>query len=322
MNNNNPNNPMEKSLNFQCVCGRTYNKNIKLVMLLPCEHIFHKICIKTQKYIFCPLCDTEIEGNFKLTDKINTDMDAQRYADMLSVSHYCTLSDYDTSSVIDNALSIGNVLISIPVCSGIKQSRDISTKFLSLNNTEVNVRGLDRFNSRDKKVFIANHTSYMDFIIISRFIDTYFLASSFIKESAFGRMLLNIMPIMVFKRGTSNNTVDQMKEFVEKNRSICLFPEGAMCHPDTIVRFRTGAFYIGEPVYPIVLRYENIKSDFNIATFFMKSSSRDRVKIYLDVLGPYYPPFTQESIERIRSDMANVGNMLLSRVSTRDISDN
>lgn len=313
---------MEKILNFECVCGRTYIKNIKLIMVLPCEHIFHDICIKKHKYTFCPICDTEINGNFRMTDSINTDMDAQRYADMLSVSNYCELSDYNASSVIDNALQMSSVIFNVPMCSGIQNSRNITDKFLSLNNTDVYVRGLDRLNNRDKKVFIANHTSYMDFVIISRFIDTYFLSSSFIKETVVGRMLLNIMPVMIFKRGSSQNTVEQMKKFVETNRSICLFPEGAMCHPETIVRFRTGAFYVGEPIYPIVLRYENIKSDFNIGTFIMKSSSRDKVKIYLDVIGPYYPPFTPEKIEQIRYDMANVGNMLLSRVSTKGVADN
>ena len=313
---------MNKILNFQCICGRTYYKNIKLVMLLPCEHIFHELCVKSRKCIFCPLCNTEIEGNCRMTDKLNTDIDKQRYADMLSVSNYCGMSNYNTGAVIDNALELSNVIVNIPMCSGLKDSRELIDKFLSLNDTEVNVRGLDRFRARDKKVFIANHTSYMDFMIISRFIDTYFLSSSFIKETIIGRMLLNIMPIMVFKRGHSQNTVDQMKEFVEKNRSICLFPEGAMCHPDTLIRFRTGAFHVGEPIYPIILRYENIKSDFSIGTFLLKSSTRDKVKIYLDVIGPYYPPFTDKNIEQIRHDMAEVGNMLVSRVSTRGISDN
>jgi len=318
----NINNSMDKILNFQCICGRTYYKNIKLVMLLPCEHIFHELCVKTRKCIFCPICDIEIEGNYKMTDKLNTDIDKQRYIDMLSVSNYCCMSDYNTGAVIDNALELSNVIVNIPMCNGLKDSRELIDKFLSLNDTEVHVRGLDRYRARDKKVFIANHTSYMDFMIISRFIDTYFLSSSFIKETVIGRMLLNIMPIMVFKRGHSQNTVDQMKEFVEKNRSICLFPEGAMCHPNTITRFRTGAFHVGTPIYPIILRYENIKSDFSIGTFLLKSSTRDKVKIYLDVIGPYYPPFTEESIAQIRRDMADVGGMLLSRVSTRDISDN
>ena len=152
---------MEKILNFECVCGRTYIKNIKLIMVLPCEHIFHDICIKKHKYTFCPICDTEINGNFRMTDSINTDMDAQRYADMLSVSNYCELSDYNASSVIDNALQMSSVIFNVPMCSGIQNSRNITDKFLSLNNTDVYVRGLDRLNNRDKKVFIANHTSYM-----------------------------------------------------------------------------------------------------------------------------------------------------------------
>ena len=39
------------------------------------------------------------------------------------------------------------------------------------------------------------------------------------------------------------------------------------------------------------------------------------------VLGPYYPPFNNTDIERIRLDMGKVGDMVLSRVSNRDIVD-
>jgi hypothetical protein len=39
------------------------------------------------------------------------------------------------------------------------------------------------------------------------------------------------------------------------------------------------------------------------------------------VLGPYYPPFDDQTIEKIRLDMARHGNMVLSRVSNRDVID-
>ena len=311
----------DKDLNFKCVCGRLYAKATELAMVLPCEHIFHVVCLRKHKYKFCPICDTEVDGIHKMTKKVKTYTDVQRYSDMLSVSNYCGLSQYSVTSLVDNAVDLTHVLMNIPLCSNVQEGKKIIDNFLSLNNTDVCIRGLDRFNPREEKVFICNHTSYMDFMIIIRFIDTYFLASSFITQNAIGSIMAKVVPTMLFDRGASKNVVDQMKNFVKKNGSICLFPEGVMSHPDTIVKFRTGAFHIGAPIYPIVLKYENIKSDFDITTFIYKCSSRDKVKIYMDVIGPYYPPFTSEKIEKIREDMASVGNMLTSRVSSRGITE-
>ena len=39
------------------------------------------------------------------------------------------------------------------------------------------------------------------------------------------------------------------------------------------------------------------------------------------MIGPYFPPFTPEKIEKVRFDMARKGNLFLSRVSTRDVKD-
>jgi len=310
-----------KDLNFKCVCGRLYMKATELAMVLPCEHMFHLTCLNKNKYQFCPICDTEIDGVHRMTKKIKTYIDVQRYSDMLSVSNYCGLSSYSVSSIIDNAMDLTHVIMSFPFCSNIQEGRKVIDNFLSLNNTDVCVRGLDRYSPREEKVFICNHTSYMDFMIIARFIDTFFLASDFVNGSIIGSTITKIIPTMIFSRGKSNNVVDKMKKFIKKNNSICLFPEGVMSHPDTIIKFRTGAFHIGAPIYPIVLKYENIKSDFDITTFIYKSSSRDKVKIYLDVIGPYYPPFSSEKIEKIRENMASVGNMLTSRVSSRGITE-
>ena len=312
---------MKKHLNFKCMCGRLHDKGLRIVMILPCEHMFHRPCLFKPGHKFCPICSTEIEGERYLTDKLNDKLDIQRYADILSVTNYCTLSTYSLPSVLDNMYDLGSTIMSIPFCKNLKDSRDVVDKFFSLNNTEIHIRGLERLDPREEKVFICNHTSYMDFMIITRFIDTYFLASDFINKTAIGRMLTNIVPIMIIKRGKTTNTVEEMRKFIEKNRSICLFPEGVMSHPDTILRFRTGAFHIGKKIYPIVLRYSDLQSDFDITKFLFKSSTRKKVKIYMDVIGPYNPPFTPESIEIIRSDMARVGDMLTSRVTSRGVTD-
>ncbi len=94
-----------------------------------------------------------------------------------------------------------------------------------------------------------------------------------------------------------------------------------MTHPDTIIRFRTGAFHIGFPVYPIVLKYNNIIADSSIGTFIFKLASGNKTIVDMEILDPFYPPFDDNKIELVRFAMAKAGNMAMSRVSNRDIID-
>ncbi len=308
---------INKNLNMICGCGIALNsKKIKLVMVLPCEHIYHYKCIKNENK--CKICNCYINNYFFMNNKLTTELDLQRYSDMLSVSNFCDMSDYSSINVLDNIINLLKIIGKIPFIEDIEDARQEINEFLSLNNTSIYIRGLDKI-QKHNKVFIANHTSYLDFLLIMKFIDTYFLSSKFLVQNIIGRQFVKKVPIMIIDRDKSDNTVEQMKKFIKKHGSICIFPEGAISHPETIIKFRTGAFHIGCPIYAIVIRYENIKSDFSISKFLFKSCDRADVKIYLDVLGPYYPPFTDIDIEKIRIDMAITGKMLLSRVSNKDM---
>lgn len=310
-----------KKLNINCVCGRLSFKEIKIAMLLPCEHMFHVKCLEKHKLDFCPICNTEINSKKYITDPINTPHDAQQYSDLLSVTHKSISPDYSVSNIIDNVYDLTKTLVKIPFCKNMKDSRDLVRKYLSLNKIDVHVRGLDRINNKEKKVFIGNHTSYLDFMMVILFIDTYFLSSDFINQSVIGRNIAKILPIMIIKRGQSSSTVDKMKEFIEKNGSIFLYPESVLTQCSSIIRFRTGAFRLDLPIYPVVLRYKGTNTDSGIGDFLFKSTTRKRIDIYMDVLGPYYPPFSDERIETIRKDMADVGHMLTSRVCSKNVVD-
>ena len=112
-----------------------------------------------------------------------------------------------------------------------------------------------------------------------------------------------------------------MKDFLKNNNSICLFPEGAMTNKKILSKFRTGAFYLGVPIYSIIIRYDNCVESLNIKNLFLRLTRREKTNINIDILGPYYPPFSPEKIEKVRFDMAKKGNFFLSRISTRDIKD-
>jgi 1-acyl-sn-glycerol-3-phosphate acyltransferase len=188
-----------------------------------------------------------------------------------------------------------------------------------MNNIEIKVRGLNKIKP-GPKVFIANHTSHLDFFTIFYVLGPGFLASSVVKDNIVSNQLTNILPLLIIDRGKKGgNTVDKMRKYVETHESICLFPEGMMTHPDTIIRFRTGAFNVGYPVYPVVLKYTNVVGDMSTPNFILKIASRQHEIIEMHILGPFLPPFDENKIELVRHAMANRGKMVLSRVSNRDI---
>jgi 1-acyl-sn-glycerol-3-phosphate acyltransferase len=313
---------MDINLNTACVCKKNlYELKKKINMILPCQHMFHRDCLNALKPLKCPFCKINIENKISLNDVMKKKLNIQFYYDILSVTNIDNESNHNIFNFFDNIFDISSILYNIWTCNNKLNIKQTARDILSLSNTNVMISGLEKI-KKGKKVFICNHTSYLDMVAIFSFIsDTYFLASSVINDSIIGQKISNILPCVTIKRGRDSNTVDQLKKFVDKNGSICIFPEGTMTHPKTLARFRTGAFNIGYPIYPIVIRYENIQHDCSISNFILKVASRNRMCIYIDILDPRYPPFVSSDIENIRSEMALAGDLFLSRVSSRDIVD-
>jgi 1-acyl-sn-glycerol-3-phosphate acyltransferase len=309
-----------KTINAKCVCGSGLPWVKKeVVMIDPCEHLIHLSCLKNSQS--CPFCNTTIERLIRANDfKYNKSL-YQKCIDIISVSNFDNMSKIYSDQVILNLPNLLGTLAQIPFIKGVNNARHLCEDIFSMNNIKIKVRGLNKLKD-GPKIFIANHTSHLDFLTIFYVLKTGFLTSSSINDNIISKQFLNILPLLVVERGKGNgNTVDKMKEYVEKKGSICLFPEGMLTHPDTIIKFRTGAFHIGYPIYPIVLKYKIVVSDMSAENFILKISSHQEEIIEMFILDPFYPPFDENKIEMIRCAMANRGNMLLSRVSNRDIKD-
>ena len=165
---------MEKNINFTCTCGYLIVKPIRLKMVLPCEHIFHEVCIKGKKK--CPICNEKIKGEFNMTKKVKNNIDAQRYIDMLSVTNQSDLYKYNPSYMLDNTYDMIGLIIKILNHTKRDNIQDVINDILSLNHVNVHIRGLDRIDKTKNRVYIANHSSFFDQLVIMKYIDTYFLA--------------------------------------------------------------------------------------------------------------------------------------------------
>ena len=49
--------------------------------------------------------------------------------------------------------------------------------------------------------------------------------------------------------------VEKIKKYLQEQKIITIFPEGAQCNHNNLLRFRTGAFYTDAPICPIVIKY-------------------------------------------------------------------
>jgi 1-acyl-sn-glycerol-3-phosphate acyltransferase len=275
----------------------------------------------------CPICKSHINSiqslkNYK--EKLKGGKQAimdQRTIDILSMTNFDSDSKIDYFGVADNLVHIMSTLCALPLSNGISDGVALCESVLSLNNTKITIIGENKLSIPGKKVFIANHTNELDFIVLFYILKCGFLASSLLNKNIIGRQLSKIIPCLVIERGKSVNTVDKMKQFVDDNGSICLFPEGVKSHPSTLIEFRTGAFNIGYPIYPVVITYKSAFADESIKNFILKLSSKKDLEITIQILNPEYPPFTPKDIQLIRLKMAVAGKLMLSRVSNRDIVD-
>lgn len=319
-----------KVINTVCHCKTALQwKRLDVVMLNPCEHLIHLNCFealhndndksKSDKSTkSCPICNIPINSITKLNDYKNDPKLFQKCVDILSMTNIDNMMEISYDNALFNIPEIVLTAVQTRLYSGFDEGHKIVKNVLKNANVKIKVSGLEKIQN-GPKVFIANHTCHLDFLSIFYVLKTGFAATALVKDNPFTKKILDIVPTHLIEIGKSTNAVANMKKYVEKYGSICLFPEGMFSHPATISRFRTGAFHIGYPVYAIVLKYKNYMADTSILDFVLKTHSEHSECIDFIILGPFYPPFDDEKIELIRFAMAEYGNLLIARTSNRDV---
>jgi 1-acyl-sn-glycerol-3-phosphate acyltransferase len=321
----------DKLINTRCRCGQGLNWVDKdIVVIYPCEHLQHKDCIENKK--LCSVCNNFIEKIYTEDDLNNLfihnkslsqeekEKYKQNYIDLLSMKNYDNLSQKSLVSTIKNMPRFFELFTQLFNSSGHNDTYELAKNMLSLINAKIKIKGKQNI-YHEPKVIISNHVSYLDFIILYYIFRTGFLASKFVQESMIGKGISELLPILIIDRGSGkNNTTKRMARYIKKNKNLCLFPEGIFTHPKTLIKFRTGAFYTGYPVQPVIIKYNDNLSDSSIPEFIQKILSIDKtLNITVKILPVEYPPFNEQKIEEIRTKMAKSGKMYLSRVSNRDI---
>lgn len=141
-----------------------------------------------------------------------------------------------------------------------------------------------------------------------------FVASNIITSMIFGRAIMSVFPHIIVK--PSKSSYSQIASYFSTNPQesrLLIFPEGMLSYYRAICKFRSGAFITGYPVQPIIIKYK--QNIFNLLGFDMLCQEQIDVEVY--VCDPIETNGSAESIEKIRKQMATLGNFFLSDVSNR-----
>ena len=141
----------------------------------------------------------------------------------------------------------------------------------------------------DKKIIIiSNHAHYLDSIIIYYLFRCGFVSSDFINQTDIGRIIASKLKLLIFKRGIDTNMVEKIKEYLCEQKKIVIYPEGAITNNQTMLRFRTGAFYVGEAICPIVIKYDKVPYDDDFKKMLLKLITQNEINVSIYINDLFY----------------------------------
>jgi 1-acyl-sn-glycerol-3-phosphate acyltransferase len=298
---------------------------------------FDKDNLKKDNYkvsLACPQCNNEIKS--VLTEyKINSKKKYHQYKidiksiriDNSSIINYMVLplsivkftslvnklilvnTEKELFATIEYFLSSFNIKINI-VDNTSKNPIEINKNRITWKNKEDNDR---------KLVIISNHAHYLDSIVIYYLFRCGFVSSDFINQTDIGRIIAAKLKLLIFRRGVDKNMVEKIKEYLNEQKRIVIYPEGAITNNQTMIRFRTGAFYVGEAICPLVIKYDKVIYDDDFNKMLLKLITQNVINVTIYINDFFYPPFDNDKIEKVRDKMITVGKFEKSRVSNKSL---
>lgn len=343
---------MIEETNSTCAnCSKRFNDTNKEIIMFECGHIVHSTCLSKYNKIRCILCEYAKLVKFAQSPQMNiirydnNPKYRQKNIDVLSlrktkwepsIKNYINLFYRIPRILIIGSIFLLNYSIVMAgrylekMFNSSRYTREIIDKMESIThynlfngitrvlNIKIKWDGLENIASDEKKIFISNHTSYYDGLLIGTKIRCGALYSSSI-NNIFVKMLSNLTPSIKIDRGKKNNVVKKINNFMENNSSIFICPQGIFSHINTISKFRTGAFATNYNVQPIILKYKQDISSLRMFDMLLF----DMVEVDIIVMRPIekndmnpraYADFTLDK-------MIEKSKLLKSNVTSYDVRD-
>lgn len=340
-------------VNYTCFCSKCFYNNEKILYILPCCHIVHENCFneyilkcqykkfdkndiyKLDNNLACPHCNLSIKSvlnEYKINSKkkynqyridikslrVDNSSEINYMSLPLSVVKFSSLmnklilvnTDNELLETIKYALKIFNIKINI-------EDKTINNPIKIDSNNKIFWK--NKVDNERKLVIISNHAHYLDSLIIYYLFRCGFVSSEFINKTDLGKIISTKLKLLIFKRGEKQNMVEKIKEYLNEQKRIVIFPEGVITNNETMMRFRTGSFYVGAAICPIVIKYDKIIYDDDFKKMLCKIITQHEINVTVYINDFFYPPFDNDKIEKVREHMIHVGNFEKSRVSNKSL---
>lgn len=330
-------------INSMCCCKTyfSYNKD-NISLILPCNHFIHEKCIneyfysnalfKKKTLLECPLCKAAIDEIIP-QKKIMRDKKLLQYKidlESVKINDSGDLNYILLPIAVLKLNSFLNKLIISETENDLLETlelflRSANIKINIIDNTQKNpinyVNGkIEWVKKKDiaiNKVLISNHSHYLDSFILYYLFKSGFVAGEFINKTDIGRIIASKCNLLIFDRSKDTNMVDKIKKYLKEKKIITIYPEGAQCNRNCMLRFRTGAFYTDAPVCPIIIKYNPFIWDDDIKNLILKIITQNEITVDVIINDLIYPPFDNVKIDDVRNFMADIGKLNLSRVSNK-----
>lgn len=135
------------------------------------------------------------------------------------------------------------------------------------------MQGIENIPRSGRVIFAANHNSHFDFMVLVTLIPRriFFLAAEMFFQNRWWRPLVKLTGQIRVDRASSDKseTLLKVRELLERDRALCIFPEGTRSATGEIQKAYNGAVKIAymtdTPIIPV-----GITGTFNILSRFMK----------------------------------------------------
>ncbi|WP_028403008.1 lysophospholipid acyltransferase family protein [Ectobacillus panaciterrae] len=120
-------------------------------------------------------------------------------------------------------------------------------KLLKLMGIQLNVTGKENIPDHEQVLFIANHESHLDPIVLYACLNRvpYFVMKEEIRNIPIFRTWIKEIGHIYLKRGDRRSAVEvlqQMKKYLQEGKDVFIFPEGTITEGEKELPFKPGSF--------------------------------------------------------------------------------
>lgn len=130
----------------------------------------------------------------------------------------------------------------------------------------MNVKGTSELDFTEPRVYLANHSSYMDIpcLFSGLSVNLYFIAKAEVKKIPFVGIFMMATKMIFLDRTSRQKSINSMNsagELIKKGKSVLVFPEGTRSRTGELQNFKKGAFMLaynsGLTIVPVHLEGTN-----------------------------------------------------------------